>query len=139
MKNSKKRENTRTREKRSRSRIGTFWRAKMMRKTRTNKSLMTIAKDEGMVVEEREVPLEEMESFDEVLACGTAVVVTPVGSITMLGSVEEPDDLEVGEVKKYVFGNSEEVGPVTRRLYDRVRAIQYGEEEDIHGWNYKVE
>jgi len=105
----------------------------------TNKSLMTIAKDEGMVVEEREVPLEEMESFDEVLACGTAVVVTPVGSITMLGSVEEPDDLEVGEVKKYVFGNSEEVGPVTRRLYDRVRAIQYGEEEDIHGWNYKVE
>jgi len=105
----------------------------------TNKSLMTIAKDEGMTVEEREVPLEEMESFDEVLACGTAVVVTPVGSITMLGEVEDPDDAEVGEVKKFAFGNSEKVGPITRRLYDRVRAIQYGEEEDPYGWNFKIE
>eukprot|EP00555_Chaetoceros_dichaeta_P004824 CAMPEP_0198254962 /NCGR_PEP_ID=MMETSP1447-20131203/5199_1 /TAXON_ID=420782 /ORGANISM="Chaetoceros dichaeta, Strain CCMP1751" /LENGTH=421 /DNA_ID=CAMNT_0043941219 /DNA_START=30 /DNA_END=1292 /DNA_ORIENTATION=+ len=100
----------------------------------TNKSLMTIASDEGMVVEEREVQLDELESFDEVLACGTAVVVTPVGSITLLGDVEDPDDVEASDVKKFVFGDSSEIGPVTRNLYDRVRAIQYGEEEDRYGW-----
>jgi len=105
----------------------------------TNKSLMTIAEDEGMTVEAREVQLEELNTFDEVCACGTAVVVTPVGSITMLGGVEEADDVDAAEVKKFVFGDSSEVGPITRRLYDRVRAIQYGEEEDKYGWNFKIE
>jgi len=105
----------------------------------TNKSLMTIAGDEGMTVEAREVMLEELESFDEVAACGTAVVVTPVGSITMFGSVEDSDDADSEDVKKFVFGDSSEVGPITRKLYDRVRAIQYGEEEDKYGWNFKIE
>lgn len=98
----------------------------------TNKSLMTIAKEEGLTVEEREVALEELETFDEVMACGTAVVVTPVGSITKLGQSEQ-------DVKKYTFGNNGEVGSITKRLYDRVRAIQCGQEEDKHGWNVKVE
>jgi branched-chain amino acid aminotransferase len=95
----------------------------------TNKSLMQIAKDEGMTVEERPVRLEELESFDEVLAVGTAVVVTPVGSITRLSTDSE--------VTQYQFGAKDEIGPVTRRLYDRVRAIQNGEEEDKYGWNVK--
>jgi branched-chain amino acid aminotransferase, group II len=98
----------------------------------TNKSLMTIAEEEGLTVEEREVGLEELETFDEVMACGTAVVVTPVGSITKYGKDEN-------DVKKYTFGKQGEVGPITRRLYDRVRAIQCGEEEDKHGWNVKVQ
>lgn len=98
----------------------------------TNKSLMKIAEDEGLTVEARNVPLEELETFDEVMACGTAVVVTPVGSITKLGETDE-------DTVKYTFGESqEEVGPITRRLYDRVRAIQYGEEEDKNGWLYKI-
>jgi len=105
----------------------------------TNKSLMTIAADEGMIVEAREVMLDELESFDEVAACGTAVVVTPVGSITMLGGVEDSDDADSEDIKKFVFGDSSEVGPITRKLYDRVRAIQYGEEEDKYGWNFKIE
>lgn len=105
----------------------------------TNKSLMTLAKDEGMIVEERDVLLEELDTFDEVAACGTAVVVTPVGSITMLGNVEDSDDEDSDSVKKFVFGDSSEVGPVTRKLYDRVRAIQYGEAEDKYDWNFKVE
>lgn len=95
----------------------------------TNKSLMTIAADEGLTVEAREVPVGELETFDEVLAVGTAVVVTPVGSITRF-------DRE-GNEKKYDFGNGE-IGAVTRRLYDKVRAIQNGEEEDKYGWNFKV-
>ena len=48
----------------------------------TNKSLQTIAKDEGMTVEQREISISELSEFDEVVACGTAVVVTPVGSLT---------------------------------------------------------
>lgn len=97
----------------------------------TNKSLMTIAAEEGMTVEAREVLIEELETFDEVLACGTAVVLTPVGSITMIGDEEK-------DTKKYEFGSSEDIGPMTKRLYDRVRAIQFGEEEDTNGWNFQI-
>jgi branched-chain amino acid aminotransferase len=97
----------------------------------TNKSLMTLAAEEGLAVEERSIPVEELNTFDEVLAVGTAVVVTPVGSITRF-------DAE-GNAKKYEFGEShEEVGAMTRRLYDKVRAIQNGEAEDKYGWNFKV-
>ena len=95
----------------------------------TNKSLMQIAADfaeGGWTVEARDVPVQELETFDEVLAVGTAVVVTPVGSITR-GST------------RYEFGASGEIGPTTRRLYDQVRAIQNGEAEDKYGWNHKVE
>lgn len=95
----------------------------------TNKSLMTLAEDEGLTVEAREVPVEELNDFDEVLAVGTAVVVTPVGSITQFSAVD-------GSEKKYEFGNS--IGPTTRRLYDMVRAIQNGEAKDTHDWNVKV-
>lgn len=97
----------------------------------TNKSLMSIAADEGLTVEARDVPLEELEEFDEVLAVGTAVVVTPVGSITRI--------LRDQSEKKYQFGESNVIGKTTRRLYDRVRAIQNGEVEDPYGWNHNVE
>ncbi|GKY93925.1 hypothetical protein MPSEU_000359400 [Mayamaea pseudoterrestris] len=92
----------------------------------TNKSLMQIARDLGMDVEEREVSVDELESMDEVLAVGTAVVVTPVGSITRLS-----------DGKRFEFGNGE-IGPVTRKLYDHVRSIQNGEAPDEHGWNVQV-
>lgn len=95
----------------------------------TNKSLMTIAADEGLTVETRDVHVDELKSFDEVLAVGTAVVVTPVGSITRL-------DKE-GSETTYEFGEKQ-IGDTTKRLYQKVRAIQNGEEEDKHGWNYKI-
>ena len=96
----------------------------------TNKSLMTIAADEGFTVEAREVPVSELKDFDEVIAVGTAVVVSPVGSITRFD--------EQGEATKFEFGDPKKVGPTTRRLYDRVRAIQNGEEEDKYDWLFKV-
>lgn len=95
----------------------------------TNKSLMTIAKDEGLTVEERDITVEELKNFDEVLAVGTAVVVTPVGSVTKILDDEKED--------VYEFGNRE-IGETTKRLYQLVRAIQNGEEEDKYGWNYKI-
>lgn len=47
----------------------------------TNKSLMELARDQGMVVERRPVPFSEVGSFKEVAACGTAVVMTSIKSI----------------------------------------------------------
>lgn len=47
----------------------------------TNKSLMELAKDEGMTVEHRPVPFSEVASFKEVAACGTAVVMTSIKQI----------------------------------------------------------
>jgi len=97
----------------------------------TNKSLMTIAEKEGLTVETRDIPVEELDDFDEVLAVGTAVVVTPVGSITRLN--------KDGSETKYEFGEQNgEIGPTTRSLYKKVRDIQNGECEDEFGWNVKV-
>jgi branched-chain amino acid aminotransferase len=53
----------------------------------TNKSLMDLARSEGINVIQRQVPIEEVSTFKEVAACGTAVVVTPVKSITYQNKV----------------------------------------------------
>lgn len=100
----------------------------------TNKSLMQIADHcLGMTVEERDIPVEELDRFDEVLAVGTAVVVTPVGSVTRRAATVDEEDTV------YQFGATPgEVGPITRRLYDQVRAIQNGESPDLFGWNHQV-
>eukprot|EP00529_Nitzschia_sp_RCC80_P020788 CAMPEP_0113510130 /NCGR_PEP_ID=MMETSP0014_2-20120614/37960_1 /TAXON_ID=2857 /ORGANISM="Nitzschia sp." /LENGTH=401 /DNA_ID=CAMNT_0000406037 /DNA_START=224 /DNA_END=1426 /DNA_ORIENTATION=+ /assembly_acc=CAM_ASM_000159 len=93
----------------------------------TNRALMELAEDEGYTIEQRDVAIEELETFDEVMAVGTAVVVTPIGSVTILDeSGEKPE-------KVYEFGGHE-IGPTTQKLYDRVRAIQNGEADDLHNW-----
>lgn len=89
----------------------------------TNKSLMQLAEDMGMKVERRQIPEEELETFEEAGACGTAAVITPISYI---------DDLETG--KRYSFSKDGKAGPVSEKLYHRLRAIQYGDEPDVHGW-----
>ena len=89
----------------------------------TNKSLMQLAKDMGMTIEQRPVLLEEMIEFDEVGACGTAAVITPIGRI---------DDADTGI--SYEFSKNDEPGPVCVKLYNALRAIQYGEAPDPYGW-----
>lgn len=89
----------------------------------TNMSLKEIAKDLGLKVEARAIPYEELETFEEASACGTAAVCSPICQI---------DDLDNG--KSFTFGSAEEAGPVTTMLYDRLRGIQNGEVEDTHGW-----
>lgn len=93
----------------------------------TNKSLMQLAESLGMKVERREIPLSEVSEFDEVAACGTAVVLTPVGSV---------QSSQFGEVTIGEKGGG--VGPVTKRLFDGIRAIQQGEAEDAFGWTVQV-
>jgi branched-chain amino acid aminotransferase len=89
----------------------------------TNKSLMQLAKDMGMQVEQRPILLEELNDFEEVGACGTAAVITPIGRI---------DDGDNGN--SYIFSKNGEPGPVCLKLYEALRAIQYGEVEDPYGW-----
>lgn len=55
----------------------------------TNKSLMQLAEDRGMKVEQRPIPLTEVGSFKEVAACGTAVVITPIKEIVAGGEVRQ--------------------------------------------------
>jgi branched-chain amino acid aminotransferase len=91
----------------------------------TNKSLMTLAADIGLKVTRRPIAWDEIASFSEVAACGTAVVITPVHKIHRGEQV-----ITVGPAKG--------CGPVLQRLYDMVRAIQVGEAPDRHDWLRKV-
>ncbi len=89
----------------------------------TNKSLMQLAKELGMKVEQRPVPVEELSTFEEAGMCGTAAVISPIQRI---------DDVE--EKQSYVFSKDGQPGPLSLKLYEKLRAIQYGEEEDKFGW-----
>jgi branched-chain amino acid aminotransferase len=75
----------------------------------------------GIRVEERPIPWEEVATFREVAACGTAVVVTPIKSITRGETVLRFDGYETLE-----------------RLYNAVTAVQNGEAADPHGYTRVV-
>ena len=94
----------------------------------TNKSLMTLAKDMGMKVEQRPILVEELATFEEAGACGTAAVISPI---------ERIDDYD--EKQSYVFSKDGKPGPVSEKLYNKLQAIQYGIEEDKYGWITVVE
>ena len=83
---------------------------------------MQLAEDMGMKVERRPIDVEELATFQEAGACGTAAVISPI---------ERLDDPETG--KSYNFGK--EPGPISTKLYHALRAIQLGEAEDKHNWN----
>ena len=94
----------------------------------TNKSLMQLAEDMGMKVERRQIPIEELDTFEEAGACGTAAVISPI---------ERIDDLEMK--RSYVIAKDGKPGPICRKLYDMLRGIQYGDIEDRYGWVTIVE
>ncbi len=89
----------------------------------TNMSVMTLAEEMGLTVEKRPVEFAELPTFEEVGACGTAAVISPVGEIY------DPEHKYT-----YVF-NEGKPGKWGKKLYHKLRAIQYGEEPDTHGWN----
>lgn len=89
----------------------------------TNASLTVLAEDMGLKVERRRIPVEELDTFDECGECGTAAVITPI---------EKIDDLEAG--KSIVYCKPGIPGEWCTRLYNRLRAIQYGDEPDKFGW-----
>ncbi len=91
----------------------------------TNMSLRQLAPDLGYQVEERQVPAEELESFVEAGACGTAAVITPIESITIRG-------------KEIVYLKDGKPGPHCTVLYERLTSIQLGDGDDKYGWTEEI-
>ncbi|MDR3180991.1 MAG: branched-chain amino acid aminotransferase [Prevotellaceae bacterium] len=94
----------------------------------TNMSLRDIARGMGMNVEERAIPVEELDNFEEVGACGTAAVISPIGTIV---------DRETGKV--YEYCKDGKAGAISTQLYRHYRGIQEGEIADPAGWNIIIE
>src|SRR5665647_93289 len=94
----------------------------------TNKSLMVLAEEMGMKVERRLVPVEELATFEETGACGTAAVISPI---------ERIDDYD--EKISYIFSHDGKPGPICDKLYNKLLDIQYGNEPDTHGWVTVIE
>ena len=90
----------------------------------TNKSLLQIAEDLGIKTERRPIRFDEIDTFAEVGACGTAGVITPIRKINR------------GD-KSYYF--SDECGPISRKLYDILTGVQYGELPDTHSWTRVIQ
>lgn len=87
----------------------------------TNKSLRQLARDMGLEVEDRKIPVEELATFEECGACGTAAVISPIGKVF---------DMQTNAV--YDFGMK--VGEKSLALYNKLQDIQYGRAEDKYGW-----
>lgn len=94
----------------------------------TNMSLRQIATDIGLNVDLRPVAAAELDTFDEVGACGTAAIISPIGKI-----------FDRSENKTYEYAKDGQVGPISKKLYDTLVGIQLGDVEDKHNWNTIVE
>lgn len=93
----------------------------------TKYSLLELARERlKLEAVETDVYLSDLSEFIEAGAMGTAAVISPIGSITH------------GE-RDYVFHSETEVGPITRRLYNELVGIQFGDVEAPAGWIQKVE
>ena len=90
----------------------------------TRASIIELARNAGIEVHETKVTAEFAMSADEAFCCGTAAVISPIGSITH------------GEVKAS-YGDGKP-GPMTEQLYHHLVGIQNETEEDIFGWLHEV-
>ena len=89
----------------------------------TRRSLMVVAeKYLGLEVEEREVYVDELKDFAECGLCGTAAVISPVGKIVDHGK------------EICLPSGMEEMGPITKKLYETLTGIQMGHIEAPEGW-----
>ena len=93
----------------------------------TRRSLIHVAKEYlGLEAEEREITLEEVADMAECGLCGTAAVISPVGKINDHG-------------REICFPSGmEEMGPVTKKLYDTLTGIQMGRIEAPEGWVHEI-
>ena len=92
----------------------------------TRDSVIRLARDWGLQVEERPITIDEVleeaqrGGLKECFGTGTAAVISPVGSLYYKG-------------KTYPI-NGEKTGPLAQRLFDEITGIQYGERPDPYGW-----
>ncbi len=93
----------------------------------TRRSLMYVAKEYlGLEVEEREVYVDELKDFAECGLCGTAAVISPVGKIVDHGK------------EICLPSGMDEMGPITKKLYETLTGIQMGRIEAPEGWIYEI-
>jgi len=96
----------------------------------TRDSLLTVARDLGYEAEEGRVSIDQWQAdsengiLTEVFACGTAAVITPVGTVKRAGAEWKQSGGEPGEV--------------TIKLREALLDIQRGTREDTHGWMHKL-
>jgi branched-chain amino acid aminotransferase len=96
----------------------------------TRDSLLTLGRDLGYQVEEGKIAADAWQAscaageLTEVFACGTAAVITPVGTVRSASG-------------GWVIGDGTP-GPVTLRLREELMGIQYGDRPDPHGWIHKI-
>ena len=93
----------------------------------TRRSLMYVAKEYlGLEAEEREIYLDEIKDMAECGLCGTAAVISPVGKIVDHGK------------EICLPAGMEEMGPITKKLYDTLTGIQMGRLEAPEGWIHVI-
>ena len=94
----------------------------------TRRSLIQVAREYlGLEAEEREIYLDELKDFAECGLCGTAAVISPVGKIVDHG-------------KEICFPSGmEEMGPVTKKLYETLTGIQMGTIKAPEGWVVEIQ
>lgn len=96
----------------------------------TRDSLLKLAEDRGMAVEERKISTAEWREaaksgeMSEAFACGTAAVITPVGTVKS----------NEGEFTI----NGGQAGPISMELRETLTGIQHGSVDDSHGWRYTL-
>lgn len=96
----------------------------------TRDSLLKLAPDLGIPVEEGKISIDQWEAdcasgkITEVFGCGTAAIISPVGG------VKTPD-------REWRIGDGEP-GPISMRLREELIGIQYGTRPDPYGWVHKI-
>ena len=92
----------------------------------TRRSLVQVAQDLGMTVDQRPVEWAEVKAgtFVECGLCGTAAVISPVGELRYEGDVAHINGGEIGEI--------------THKLYNTLTGIQWGKLPDDMGWTVKI-
>jgi branched-chain amino acid aminotransferase, group II len=89
----------------------------------TNMSLIQLAEHLGMKVERRHVSVDELSTFEETGACGTAAVISPFNTI-----------VDIENNKTYSYCKDCKPGPVCVKLFENLTGIQYGDLPDIFNW-----
>jgi branched-chain amino acid aminotransferase len=96
----------------------------------TRKSCIEVLESQGYKVSERLLSVDELISslengkLEEAWGCGTAAVVSPIGVLSY-------------KDKAYTVNNNE-IGEVTKHLYDTLTGIQWGKTPDPYNWIYKL-
>lgn len=96
----------------------------------TRKSILDMSLNLGITTEEKKITIEELcqgisdGRVTEMFGAGTAAVLSPIGKLNV-------DDRE------YTINNNQ-TGPLSKKIYQELTAIQYGEKPDPYNWVYRI-